>query len=74
MVGIIEKDSAMPFQDEIVIPLLAEAKHFLVASSTMIPDQQLTVANAVREGAHLQAVTTARIIQELRLKKIISQG
>jgi len=66
---IIEKDPAMPFQmQEIIIPILSQAKHFLVASSTMIPDQQLTVANAVREGTRLQAVTTARIIQKLSLR------
>jgi predicted transcriptional regulator len=34
----------------------------------MIPDQQLTVANAVRERARLQAVTSKRIIQELSLR------
>ena len=41
---------------------------FLVASSTLVPEQQQTVARAVREGGSLQTVTTARIIQELRLK------
>lgn len=49
-------------------PTRASARNFLVASSTMIPDQQLTVANAVREGARLQAVTTAGIIRELSLR------
>jgi predicted transcriptional regulator len=37
-----------------------------VAYSTQVPEHQLTVANAVREGGHLQAITSERIMQELR--------
>ena len=48
---IIEKDPAMPFQvNDIIIPLLAQSRNFLVASSTMVPDHQQTVARAMREG------------------------
>ena len=69
---IIEKDPAMPFQvNDIIIPLLAQSRNFLVASSTMVPDHQQTVARAMREGGHLKTVTTARVIQELRLKNHI---
>ena len=39
-----------------------------MAFSTLFPEHQMTLANAVREGGHLQAVTTARIIQELSLR------
>mgnify|MGYP000963262072 CR=1 FL=1 len=63
-------DPAIPrsIQEKIILPLLAQALSFLVASSTLVPEQQQTVARAVREGGSLQTVTTARIIQELRLK------
>jgi hypothetical protein len=37
-----------------------------MASSTLVPEQQIAAAQAVREGGSLQTVTTARIIQELR--------
>ena len=48
---IIEKDPAMPFHaNDIIIPLLAQSRNFLVASSTMVPDHQQTVARAMREG------------------------
>ena len=49
-------------------PTRASTRNFLVASSTMIPYQQLTVANEVREGERLQAVTTSRIIRALSLR------
>jgi predicted transcriptional regulator len=39
-----------------------------VASSTLFPEHQMTVANVFRKGGHLQAVTTARIMQELSLR------
>ena len=69
---IIEKDPARPFHvNDIIIPLLAQSRNFLVASSTMVPDHQQTVARAMREGGHLKTVTTARVIQELRLKNHI---
>lgn len=66
-------DPAIPrsIQEKIILPLLAQALSFLVASSTLVPEQQQTVARAVREGGSLQTVTTARIIQELRLKSYI---
>jgi predicted transcriptional regulator len=51
--------------------LLAGARHFLVASSTLVPEHQLTVANAVREGGHLHAITSERIMQELRRRNQI---
>ena len=61
---IIEKDRAMPFRmNEIILPHLADARNFLVASSTLIPEHQMTVAQAVREGGHLQAITSERIIR-----------
>ena len=67
----IEKDPAIPSQcNDIIIPLLAKARHFLVASSTMVAEHQMTVAQAVREGGDLQTVTTERIIQELRQRGI----
>ena len=66
---IIETDPVMPNHiHEIIIPFLAKSKIFLVASSTLVPEHQKTVAQAVREGRHLQTVTSERIIQELRLK------
>jgi len=69
---IIENDPAIPSRiNEIVIPLLSQARSFLVASSTLAPEHHLTVAQAVREGGRLQSVTTPRIIQELRLKSYI---
>jgi len=69
---IIENDPAIPSRiKEIVIPLLSQARSFLVASSTLVPEHQLTVGQAVRDGGRLQSVTTPRIIQELRLKSYI---
>jgi len=69
---IIDNDPAIPSRiNEIVIPLLSQARSFLVASSILVPDHQLTVARAVKEGGSLQAVTSDRIIQELRLKSYI---
>ena len=66
---IIENDPAIHSQIQgIVVPLLSQARHFQVASSTLVPEQQMAAAQAVREGGSLQTVTTARIIQELRLK------
>ena len=63
----IEKDPAIPSRiHDIIVPLLAEARHFLVASSTMVPEHQMTVAQAVGEGGDLHTVTTERILQELR--------
>ena len=69
---IIENDMAMSnhIQEEIIIPLLARSRQFLVASSILVPEHQLTVARAVKEEGSLQAVTSDRIIQELRLKSI----
>ena len=59
----------MPFYaEEIITPLLAQTRHFLVASTAPVPEHQLTVARAVGEGGYLKAVTTAGVIQELRLK------
>ncbi len=69
---IIENDPAIPNHiQEIIIPLMAQARSFLVASSTLVPEQQLAAARAVREGGSLKTVTTARILQELRLKSYI---
>jgi len=69
---IIDNDPAIPSRiNEIVIPLLSQARSFLVASSTLVPEHQLTVGQAVRDGGRLQSVTTPRIIQELRLKSYI---
>ncbi len=69
---IIDNDPAIPSRiKEIVLPLLSQAKSFLVASSTLVPEHQITVGQAVREGGRLQTVTTPRIIQELRLKSYI---
>ncbi len=66
---IIEKDPAIPSQIQgIVGPLLSHARHFQMASSTLVPEQQMAAAQAVSKGGSLQTVTTARIIQELRLK------
>jgi predicted transcriptional regulator len=69
---IIEKDPAMPdhIQEEIIIPLLAKSRAFLVASSVLVPEHQLTVGRAVKEEGSLHAITSDRIIQELRLKSI----
>ena len=36
----------------------------------LVPEHQLTVARAIKEGGGFQAVTSDRIIQELRLKSI----
>jgi predicted transcriptional regulator len=66
---IIEKDPVKPFHlQEIIIPILAKAGSFLVATSAIIPEHQLAAANAVREGASMKVVTSERIVQELRLK------
>ena len=66
---IIDNDPTIPFRiNEIVIPLLSQARSFLVASSTLVPEHQLTVGQAVKDGGRLQSVTTPRIIQDLRLK------
>ncbi|MGV8175892.1 MAG: hypothetical protein ACP5OU_09340, partial [Methanothrix sp.] len=67
---IIENDPSIPnsIHEKVILPLLAQARSFLVASSTLVPEQQITVARAVKEGGSLQTVTTPRIIQELRLK------
>ena len=42
-----------------------------MASSILVPEHQITVGQAVREGGRLQSVTTPRIMQELRLKNNI---
>jgi predicted transcriptional regulator len=70
---IIENDPAIPSEihQKVILPLLLQARNFLVASSTLVPEHQLTVAQAVREGGRLQSVTTPRIIQELRLRSYI---
>jgi len=69
---IIEKDPAVPFRmNETILSLLAGSRNFLVASSTLVPEHQLTVANAVKEGGHLQAITSERIMQELRRRNQI---
>ena len=70
---IIDNDPAIPsgIHQKVILPLLAQARSFLVASSTLVPEQQLTTAGAVKEGGSLQTVTTQRIIQELRLKSYI---
>ncbi len=63
----IENDPDLPNRaQEIIIPLLKEGKYFLVASSALVPLHQLTVVQAVREGGYLQAITTEKIIEELR--------
>ncbi|MGV8174697.1 MAG: hypothetical protein ACP5OU_03250, partial [Methanothrix sp.] len=66
---IIENDPTISnsIHKKLILPLLAEARSFLVASSTLVPEQQLEASRAVKEGGSLQTVTTARIIQELRL-------
>ena len=52
---IIENDPAVPNHiQEIIIPLLAKSRAFLVASSTLVPEHQLIAARAVREGGSLQ--------------------
>ena len=51
---------------EIILSLLKEGRHFLVASSALVPEHQLTAVQAVREGGSLQAITTEKVIQELR--------
>ena len=69
----IEKDPAIPFRiQEIIVPILQEAKHIRVASSTLLPEHQHAAVEAVRNGACLQVVTSERIIQELRLKNYSS--
>ena len=69
---IIENDPAIPSHiKEIVINLLSQARSFLVASSILVPEHQMAVGQAVREGGSLQSITTPRIIQELRLKSYI---
>jgi len=69
----IENDPAIPnsIHKRVILPLLSQAKSFLVASSTLVPEHQLTVAQAVKEGGRLQSITTPRVIQELRLKSYI---
>lgn len=65
----IENDPALPScTQEIILSLLKEDRHFLVASSALVPEHQLTAVQAVREGGTLRAITTERIIQELRRK------
>jgi predicted transcriptional regulator len=66
----IETDPDIPssIHEKIILPLLPQAKRFQVASSTLVSEQQIAAAQAVREGGSLQTVTTARIIQELRRK------
>ena len=70
---ITENDPAIPngIQQKVILPLLTQARSFLVASSTLVPEHQLKVSQAVREGGRLQSVTTPRIIQELQLKNYI---
>lgn len=53
---------------EIIVPMLSESRHLLVASSILVPENQLAAAQAVKEGGSLQAVTSDRIIRELRRK------
>jgi predicted transcriptional regulator len=65
----VEKDPAIPYHmNNAIISILKQSSRFLVASFTLVPDHQLTVAQAVREGGHLQAVSSDRILQELRLQ------
>lgn len=65
----IEIDPALPsYTQEIILSLLKEGRRFLVASSALVPEHQLTAVQAVREGGYLQAITTEKIIQELRRK------
>ena len=70
---IIENDPAIPsgIHQKVILPLLSQARSFLVASSTLVPEHQITVGQAVRDGGRLQSITTPRIIQELRLKSYI---
>ena len=70
---IIENDPAIPrcIQEKVILPLLSQARQFLVASSTLVPEHQIAVGQAVRDGGRLQSITTPRIIQELRLKSYI---
>ena len=67
---IIENDPSIPnsIHQKVILPLLSQARRFLVASSTLVPEHQLTVARAVKNGGSLQTITTTRIIQELQLK------
>ena len=65
----VEKDPAMPYHmNNAIISILKQSSRFLVASSTLVPDHQLTVAQAVRDGGRLQAISSDRILQELRLQ------
>ena len=70
---IIENDPAIPngIHQKVILPLLSQTRRFLVASSTLVSEHQLTVARAVKEGASLQSITTPRVIQELRLESYI---
>jgi hypothetical protein len=61
---------AKPFQIQEIISWQAPGISF-AASSTQVPEHQLTVANAVRDGRHLQAITSERIMQELRRRNQI---
>jgi predicted transcriptional regulator len=66
---IIESDPATPGKiQETILPMMAGARNFLVASSTLVPEKQIAVAQEVRESGSLQTVTTPRIVQELRRK------
>ena len=52
---IIDTDPAMPnhIQEEIIVPLLEKSRAFLVASSILVPEHQLTVARDIKRGRGL---------------------
>jgi predicted transcriptional regulator len=67
----IKNDPVKPFHiEEIIMPLLTQAKHIMIASSFIIPEHHLHVAAAICNGARCQTVTSQRIIQELQGKNL----
>ena len=67
---IMDNDPAIPssIPQKVILPRLSQARRFLMASSILVLEHQITVGQAVREGGRLQSITTPRIIQELGLK------
>jgi len=66
-----KNDPVKPFQvEEIITPILTQARHIMIASSFITPEHHLHVAAAVRNGAQCQTATSQRIVQELEEKNL----
>jgi len=67
----VKNDPVLPFQiEDILKPILTQARHIMIASSVIIPEHHLHVAAAVRNGARCQTATSQRIVQELQGKNL----